>query len=709
MKNTLATLLAVMLTIMQPATMVCQTQSEQDKIKITASTAEVLLDLVVRDKKGRIVKDLSPSDVQVYEDGTLQKLEFFRLITRESEVEAAKSAKAKSTPADQAKQPVIPESGFSTVALVFDNLKPEFRRFACQAAKAYATENIKTKDYVGVFSLGLTLAPVQSFTREMDLTKKAIEQVETMAYNANIAPGTGSDKVNQADKIQAPKIQLPNGGEAPGFDPNKLWQTFQARMFDAYEKLELQRKGLATINGLMAIIEAQKLSPGRKAIIFFSDEIAITTETGAQFSDVTSAANKANVTIYTVDAAGLRAQSQTSESADNLRALAERARARADAGGPILGDAVLKDMEKNESQVNNNARGRLEQLAFWTGGFVISDTNDMAKRLGRVDEELRTYYLMSYVPSNQNYDGKFRQIEVKFKRPDLVVQSRKGYFATGGAAVADFETPVLAALSNAPAAFPGKAMAMIFPQSTPVARAPVMAQIPTSGITFVEDKGAKTWAADYRVVVLIKDHEKQIVKKLSQQYRLGGPIDKLEDARRNGLTFYREAELSTGVYEVEFIAYDTPSSKASIQRFPLEVVSEGENKLSMSSLVIVASASQAPANRGADNLFVVGDLFLIPNFGTPIRKSVSKQLPFYFMVRPVKGGAALTAQLEILQNGKSLAQIPLPLPAADASGRIQFASALPLESLNPGSYSMKISINDTQGAVSQSAAFTLEP
>jgi VWFA-related protein len=694
MRNALAFLLVIALTGAQPVTTFCQSQSDQGKVKIT--TGEVLLDMVVRDKKGRIVKDLKASDVEVYEDGAPQKLESFRLITRAAEAEADK---AKAAAGDQTKQPPVPESGFSTVAMVFDNLTPDSRRYACQAAKAYANENVKSKDYVGVFALGLSLAPVQSFTRDMELTKKAIDQVETMAYNTNIKPGTGQDLINKAEKM-------------PDLNDNseKQWALFRSRMVEAFEKLELQRKGLVTVNSLMAIIEAQKDMAGRKAILFFADEVDITPETSQQFAEVTSAANKGNVTIYTVDAAGLRSESQTTEAARNQRVLSERARTRADASGPILGQAVLKDMEKNESIVANNARGRLEQLALWTGGFVVSDTNDMAKRLGRVDEELRTYYLMSYVTTNQNLDGKFRQIEVKLKRPDLIVQSRKGYYAaSSGASFADFEAAAVAALNNSGAPLPVRALALSFPQAAPVARVPVMAQIPSEAITFVEDTAAKTWTTDFRVIAQIKDRQKQVVKNLSQQFRLSGPLDKLAEAKRNGLNYYREAELPTGGYEVEIIAHDAPSAKASMHRIPLEVAAEGESKLSLSSVIIVGSASQAPATRQADNLFVAGDLLLTPNLGAPIRKSASKQLPFFFTVRPAKGGAAPTAELEILQGGNSLAKLPLPLPAADASGRIQFASALPLDSLSAGGYELKISVSDAKSAVSRSAAFTVEP
>jgi hypothetical protein len=274
---------------------------------------------------------------------------------------------------------------------------------------------------------------------------------------------------------------------------------------------------------------------------------------------------------------------------------------------------------------------------------------------------------------------------------------------------ADFEAAAIAALNNSGAPLPVRAMALSFPQAAPVARVPVIAQIPSDAITFVEDKAAKTWTTDFRVIVQIKDREKQVVKNLSQQFRLNGPLDKLAEAKRNGLNYYREAELPTGGYEIEIIAHDAPSAKASMRRIPLEVAAEGESKLSLSSVIIVASASPAPGNRQAENLFVVGDLLLTPNLDAPIRKSVSKQLPFFFTIRPAKGGAAPTAELEILQSGKPLAKLPLPLPAADASGRIQFASALPLDSLSAGGYELKISVTDAKSAISHSAAFTVEP
>src|SRR2546421_7337116 len=55
---------------------------EQQEEVVRVGSNEVVLDAVVRDKKGRVVKDLSPSDFEVYEDGVRQDVTSFRLVTR---------------------------------------------------------------------------------------------------------------------------------------------------------------------------------------------------------------------------------------------------------------------------------------------------------------------------------------------------------------------------------------------------------------------------------------------------------------------------------------------------------------------------------------------------------------------------------------------------------------------------------------------------
>ena len=48
---------------------------------IHATVNEVALDLTVRDKRGKLIKNLKPGDVEIYEDGVKQQIKSLRLVT----------------------------------------------------------------------------------------------------------------------------------------------------------------------------------------------------------------------------------------------------------------------------------------------------------------------------------------------------------------------------------------------------------------------------------------------------------------------------------------------------------------------------------------------------------------------------------------------------------------------------------------------------
>lgn len=79
---------------------------------------------------------------------------------------------------------------------------------------------------------------------------------------------------------------------------------------------------------------------------------------------------------------------------------------------------------------------QMKQLAEATGGRVINVGNNGKKledAFDQIEQELRTQYLIQYVPANHEMDGRFRQVEIAChdnNQPEtLKVQARKGYFA----------------------------------------------------------------------------------------------------------------------------------------------------------------------------------------------------------------------------------------------------------------------------------------
>lgn len=63
----------------------------------------------------------------------------------------------------------------------------------------------------------------------------------------------------------------------------------------------------------------------------------------------------------------------------------------------------------------------LTQLCEETGGeaFFTGDMIELERAFTRISQELRSQYLITYKPANQNYDGRERKIEVRFANKDL--------------------------------------------------------------------------------------------------------------------------------------------------------------------------------------------------------------------------------------------------------------------------------------------------
>jgi len=71
----------------------------------------------------------------------------------------------------------------------------------------------------------------------------------------------------------------------------------------------------------------------------------------------------------------------------------------------------------------------LRKLAEIGGGgyFELHSTDDLAATFARVADELHRQYLVAFVA--QQRDGALHQLEVRVRRPDLIVRARRGYVA----------------------------------------------------------------------------------------------------------------------------------------------------------------------------------------------------------------------------------------------------------------------------------------
>jgi hypothetical protein len=431
---------------------------------------------------------------------------------------------------------------------------------------------------------------------------------------------------------------------------------------------------------------------------------------------VVEAANRGNVSFYTVDAAGLRVHS---EQAATARAVASSGFAGTgdtppdEAAAETGGGALTKRLEKNEFTLRQDPHASLGLLARATGGFLIENTNDLAGAFGRIDADRRFHYLLTYTSANAVQDGSYRRLTVKVRRKNVDVRARSGYYAVpalGTLPTLHFETAALAALAERPrrTEIPIRASALAFPTPARPGQLAIVVAVPGTGLTYYMDREKTSYWSDFTILTQIVDAEGRVVRKGSQPYHLTGPADRLDVARRGDVLLYRQPVLPPGRYTLDYVISDALGAKAGTGSMPLVVDAVGPGEPAVSGLVIVSRAERVTeAERDPINPLYVGDLLLYPNLGDPLSRSADRRLTFYYAVHA--GTQPVTASLELATGEVVLARLPLSLPPPDAAGRIQHLAQFPLGDVPPGSCELRVTVTAGSARVTRVAAFTLEP
>ena len=177
----------------------------------------VLLDIVVRDKKGRPVRDLDPKDVQVSEDGARRDLTAFRLVEGRASAERVGASEAAGLQPDPSRQVCL-------VTFVFDKLI-DGRQLAAQAALDFLANHTADNVCMSVWTIDQRLELRQDFTHDAYALKQAIyKAVNTTSVKAASLAGESAqqqqfatDAGNTAANLQSAAVQTgPGGPGGPG-------------------------------------------------------------------------------------------------------------------------------------------------------------------------------------------------------------------------------------------------------------------------------------------------------------------------------------------------------------------------------------------------------------------------------------------------------------------------------------------------------------
>src|ERR1039458_7558515 len=295
-----------------------QTPQAPDVV-IRSSAREVLLDLVVRDAHGKLVTNLKPEEVAVYEDGVRQDVRSFRPVAgsevRIEDERQAAEAKAGGTQADAASptapaaRPALnPLRTVNVVCLVLnditaaspgDSLMDPTRPFAFDTARKFINNQLRPNTFIGIFTLDATgLRAVYPFSNDRERLLKAAE----LASRNQLPPiAVGSSDVLAGLSKQAGADGAVIGSTGRAEDARSGGDVLGSRT----DMRVAAAASLRELDALKGLVRQLAASPFHKTVLLLSNGLTRPPDQLEYWDSMVRAAIDGGITFYAVDAHGM--------------------------------------------------------------------------------------------------------------------------------------------------------------------------------------------------------------------------------------------------------------------------------------------------------------------------------------------------------------------------------------------------------------------
>jgi VWFA-related protein len=388
---------------------------QQDDSVTTIST-EVNLKIVnitVKDKSGKVIPNLKPSDFTVLEDGKPQEVKVFEFQKLDSDqplppvpadkpmaaaapaapVSAVAPAAPKpAAPRTPAPKPIIRFQDRRLVAMLFDfsTMATVEQARAQKSAIDFIEHQLKPADLVAIMTAGIgPLKLDQDFTDDRDRLEEVIKKF-------NI--GGGSDLAGLSG----------NGGDSTSGEDTGTAFNADETEFNIFNN---DRK-LVTLQTAAKMLSAFS---EKKALIYFSSGMEQSgTDNQAQLESAINAAKRAHVAFYPIDTRGLIATAPAGDASS--------------AGGRGTSSFTGANETSRQSS-RDNSQETLSTLASDTGGRLFVDDSNLALGMEKARDDITSYYILGYYSSNGKLDGKYRKVTVKLNNNiQAKLDYNTGYF-----------------------------------------------------------------------------------------------------------------------------------------------------------------------------------------------------------------------------------------------------------------------------------------
>jgi VWFA-related protein len=651
--------------------------AQQTDFTFKASTEIVLVNVTVRDKSGKFVRDLKPEDFVVLEDNKPQRIASFDVENTDAlpatDVPQATVVTSNETPAT----PVTPQTPPSSntqqykdrrlIVLFFDlsSMEPEEIDRAAVAAEKYVDQQMLPADLVSIVSLGSSIEVNQDFTSNRDQLQKVLHGFNLGAGQGYEAGSTGTTE-GTADTGQSFTVD-----------------DTEYNIFNTDRRLEAIRSIAQNLTRVQQ----------KKSLIYFSSGMERTgVENQSELRAATNAAVRANLAIYTMDMRGLEAVVPGGEAQNaSLRGVSS-----------YSGAATLSAFDSNFS-----SQETLVTLSGDTGGRAFLDSNDFNKIFKGVQEDTSTYYILGYRSTNPARDGRYRRITVTLKRSGLKIDYRRGYYAPADYKHSnqdDRERQLQEELaSDLPSTdLPVYLGAGYFRISDDKFFVPVSLVVPGSEIPFVTKSNEDKATLD--VIGVVTDANKRPVDQMRDTVKLA--VNTSNQVRQKNVQYNNGFFLPPGKYHVKFVVRENENGRMGSFEADLAIPDYKSLPLKMSSVVLASQIQPTTKKKRYDDPLVRDGSEIIPSV-THVFSS-GQHLYFYYEVydpgqqaaekgKPQGGGIHLLTNVAFFQGTSKAYETPLvetkSLTEQNRKAAI-FQLDVPLTQLKPGFYTCQVNVVD---------------
>ena len=444
-----------------PAAHAASATPQAPSATIKVNVNQVLVPVVVTDKHGHSVTGLTAADFEVFEDGEREPLTAFSvqsdLGARTLQAGGAPSPSALPAPAAAA----IPSGAARRTYLVcLDTLNSKFENLATvqgalkklfkqEEGRGGGPEGAGGSQY-GLVALGRQPMVLQNLTRDPARLLAALDDKRITAAISRGESGNLAEQESELTRILSNYCdRCPCAGEAGasgrfagGSDQVCTAKLNQIEMWANSAGQERSQMARGFLNDLTTLVEQLARQPGKRVLVFISDGfnlrpardlfgmIAIYVQNPSeeeqnaaewlkpQLEAVERLATAKDVIFYTLDSKGLQATPAGGfDASEDVQMRRET--------------VLMTEIGQQKDMMRHENVDALAELAAATGGVFYHNNNDLFRGLRQALADGRDYYLLAYASPHTAADGKFRQIRVEVSGKNLVVRSKRGYWAPG--------------------------------------------------------------------------------------------------------------------------------------------------------------------------------------------------------------------------------------------------------------------------------------